>query len=91
MNLPGGPYLEYFCVEIPCGEVDSRMYRRFVFVQPGDGPRVRFPMHFGTELSARVIEKPERANWKNCVQSEDEESKLAESFRNSFKEFDVAT
>jgi hypothetical protein len=90
VNLPGGPHSGYFCIEIPYGELQRCLHRRFVFVQPseGVGQRVRFPMSFGTEAAAKMIGQPERANWKNCMMSEEEETRLTEEFRTSFQKFD---
>lgn len=97
----GGGDSEYFCIEIPYGDDPARhLYRRFVYVPPPSegkekgrerekrGQQRRFPMHFGTEAAARMIGQPERANWKNCVQSEQQETKLTEEFRAAFQEVD---
>ena len=45
-------------------------------------------MSYLSQIAAKMIGKPERANWKNCVKSEDEEHQLAEKFRNSFQIYD---
>lgn len=45
-------------------------------------------MHFGFEVAAVSINKPERANWKNCMLSENNETLLAEKFRSSFESYD---
>ena len=52
LNMEGGPYQEYFYVELPVGVVDSlAMYRRFVYVKDEkDGVNSRFPMSFGLEV-----------------------------------------
>jgi hypothetical protein len=54
----------------------------------GGGQKERFPMQFGTTVAAHVLGRPERANWKNCLQSEEQETALAEAFRTAFEPFD---
>lgn len=87
-NLSGGPYSEYFSIEIPYGELGKCQYKRYVFVHDAE-ERVRFPMSFGNEVAAKMIGQPERSNWKNCVQTHDQEVKLVKSFRDAFEEFDI--
>ena len=55
--MEGGPYQEYFYVELPVGVVDSvATYRRFVYVKDDkDGVSTRFPMSFGLEVKASLI------------------------------------
>jgi hypothetical protein len=62
--------------------------KRFVFVKEGGGGGGQFPMHLGLEIAANAIQRPDRANWKNCQQSEEEETELAEKFRKAFERFD---
>lgn len=82
-GITGGPYEEYFYLELPLQ--DTPIKKRYVYVKDRS---IFFPMHFGLELAAVIIQKPERANWKNCQQSEREEVELAENFRKSFERFD---
>ena len=45
--MEGGPYQEYFYIEIPSEGVQK--LRRFVYVHEVNSPR--FPMQFGVEVS----------------------------------------
>lgn len=47
LGMEGGPYQEYFYIEVPMGNNDQR--RRFVTVH--DESMAPFPMQFGTEVS----------------------------------------
>ena len=100
MTMEGGPFQEYFYIEIPVSVVPSGTVsgavtglatktKRFVYVH--DDPSFRFPMHFGVEVAALIIDKPEKANWKNCVVSENEEETLSEKFKGVFEKFDFTT
>ena len=55
--MEGGPYQEYFYVELPVAVVDSlATYRRFVYVkEEKDGVSTRFPMSFGLEVYQNVF------------------------------------
>jgi hypothetical protein len=97
-GITGGPYEEYFYIEIPAAAVPATgtegagvMKKRFVFVKErgvsASSPS-QFPMHLGMEIAANAIQRPERANWKNCQQSEEEEATLVEKFRKLFERFD---
>ena len=91
VSMEGGPYQEYFYAEVPVSVVAGgsgavTKVKRFVYVH--DDPHFRFPMHFGVELAALIIDKPEKANWKNCILSEQEEEELAEKFKSCFEKFD---
>uniref|UniRef100_A0A1B6J3M2 Cwf19-like C-terminal domain-containing protein n=1 Tax=Homalodisca liturata TaxID=320908 RepID=A0A1B6J3M2_9HEMI len=72
------PNTPYFYVELPSGE---RLYHRV---------RKHFPLHFGREVlaSSQVLDMEERADWKNCSLSKDEEARMALKFRATFKPFD---
>ncbi len=83
-GLPGGPFEEYFYLELPLSETTTK--RRFVYVK--NSKDKNFPMHFGLEVAANIIDRPERANWKNCMQSEQEETMIAENFRKAFESYD---
>ena len=100
----GGPYQEYFYICLPtgggAGAAVTTGERRFVYVHEGvvtidDGnghghgaQKERFPMQFGTTVAAHVLGRPERANWKNCLQTEEQETALAEAFRTAFEPYD---
>lgn len=40
------------------------------------------------QLVAEIIQRPERAHWKNCLLSDSAESNLAENFRENFHAYD---
>lgn len=84
LTMEGGPYQEYFYIQIPVGE-DGNV-RRFVFVK--EDLAKKFPMQFGTQVSAHIIQQPEKSFWKNCVIEEKEEILLADKFREAFETFD---
>lgn len=48
VTMDGGPYQEYFYIEIP----SQGTLKRFVYVHEVDSPR--FPMQFGVEVSERL-------------------------------------
>ncbi|KAJ4848283.1 hypothetical protein Tsubulata_045022 [Turnera subulata] len=48
----------------------------------------RFPAQFGREVMAGLMNIPEKADWKNCVVSKEEETRMAEEFRKQFEELD---
>lgn len=65
--MEGGPYQEYFYIEIPVSSATSNLntttdgsavsmgrHRRFVYVQEEDSNK-RFPMQFGLEVSYTTI------------------------------------
>lgn len=47
-----------------------------------------FPVQFGREVMAGLLKMPDRADWRNCKLSKDEEVKLVEAFKSQFKSFD---
>jgi hypothetical protein len=86
VSMEGGPYQEYFYIEIPTGDGDSAKHRRFVYVQ--EEADKKFPMQFGLEVAAEILGQPERGHWKHCLLPEDEEAKMCDSFREEFAPFD---
>jgi hypothetical protein len=42
------------------------------------------------QVTAKIINRPERSNWKNCVVNEQEENRLAERFRSAYESYDFA-
>lgn len=98
LHMEGGPYQEYFYVELPCLLRDNTVYfRRFVYVDNGtaaDGDSgkgskpAQFPMHLGNEIVAQIIQQPHRSNWKNCLLSEASEVDLVDRLKSSFASFD---
>jgi hypothetical protein len=51
-------------------------------------PQGRFGVQFGRHLLADFLDIKERADWKQCVKSEADESRDAERFKFMFKQFD---
>ncbi|KAF7587934.1 hypothetical protein BBP40_006500 [Aspergillus hancockii] len=52
------------------------------------GPEFRFDLQFGRRVMAKLMELEHRINWKNDVQSQEEEEADATAFKEAFKEFD---
>ncbi|KAB8234952.1 hypothetical protein ETB97_007113 [Aspergillus alliaceus] len=52
------------------------------------GPEFRFDLQFGRRVMAKLMELESRINWKNDVQSQEEEEADAAAFKDAFKEFD---
>eukprot|EP00735_Rhodelphis_limneticus_P008038 TRINITY_DN20789_c0_g1::TRINITY_DN20789_c0_g1_i1::g.10717::m.10717 TRINITY_DN20789_c0_g1::TRINITY_DN20789_c0_g1_i1::g.10717 ORF type:complete len:225 (-),score=33.99,sp/Q84WU9/C3H64_ARATH/35.59/2e-37,CwfJ_C_1/PF04677.10/2.2e-28,CwfJ_C_2/PF04676.9/4.6e-15 TRINITY_DN20789_c0_g1_i1:203-805(-) len=67
---------EYFAVTLP----DGRIYVQKVGQE-------RHSLQFGRELMAKVLGKPERANWKECQLPKNAEEMLANSFKMRFGPF----
>ena len=53
-----------------------------------EGYSWRFPMQLGTELAANILKEPNKAFWKDCVVSEEEEVALSASFKRKFDPLD---
>ena len=71
------PGVIYFYVELPNGEM---LYHRI---------KKDFPLQFGREVLAcdRILDIPNRADWRECVLDKDEENELARKIRNQFKPY----
>lgn len=89
----------YFYAEIPVwGE---GRYRRFICHSISDQKastvsadsasaklaRSSIPLQFGRAVTANVMGRPELTEWKNCVLIDEEEAKLATSFRESLSKY----
>eukprot|EP00658_Telonema_sp_P-2_P048894 TRINITY_DN3718_c0_g1_i1.p1 TRINITY_DN3718_c0_g1~~TRINITY_DN3718_c0_g1_i1.p1 ORF type:complete len:366 (-),score=84.95 TRINITY_DN3718_c0_g1_i1:453-1550(-) len=48
----------------------------------------QIPMQLGREVLADLLGFPERANWKSCAQSQAEEKRAADSFKEAFAKYD---
>jgi hypothetical protein len=70
--------LGLFYVELPDGTVLSHTLEE----------NEVFPAQFGREVLAGLLKIPDRADWRNCKISQEEEAKLAEDFKKQFQEFD---
>lgn len=53
-------------------------------------PENRFDLQFGRRVMGKVLYLDERINWRDCVQTDDEEAKDAEAFKEAFKKHDFA-
>ncbi|KAL8093926.1 zinc finger CCCH domain-containing protein 64 [Apium graveolens] len=67
-----------FYVELPGGTILSHA------VEEGE----KFPAQFGREVLAGLLNMADRADWRNCKLSKDEEIKMAENFKNNFEKYD---
>ncbi|KAJ8750779.1 hypothetical protein K2173_015960 [Erythroxylum novogranatense] len=47
-----------------------------------------FPVQFGREVLAGLLNMPERADWRKCTLSKEEETKMTEEFKKRFEEVD---
>ncbi|KAJ2962797.1 hypothetical protein NQZ79_g2046 [Umbelopsis isabellina] len=77
-QLPNDPAAHFFKMDLPDGE--SMIHH----IQRGE----RFNLQFGRQALAKLMDIPERADWKACAQSEEEEKKEAQDFKAAFAEFD---
>lgn len=68
----------YFRVELPSGK------NLIHYTKPGTS----FDVQFGRRVIANLLGVPERADWRTCTQSEDEERNDAEAFKEAFAAFD---
>lgn len=70
---------EYFCAILPDG---SRLVHPISYGE-------RHPLSFGREVLADLMGTPERADWKMCKMSPQEEVNNAEQFKLNFKSYDI--
>ncbi|GLJ46532.1 hypothetical protein SUGI_0980680 [Cryptomeria japonica] len=68
----------YFFVELPEGTILAHL------LESGE----KLPMQFGREVLANLLGKIDRSDWKNCKLSKEEETSMAEDFKNRFESFD---
>jgi len=66
-----------FYVELPGGTI---LYHSV-------GENEKFPIQFGREVLAGLLNKADRADWRNCKLSKEEEEKMVGNFKNRFKEY----
>ena len=50
----------------------------------------RFDLQFGRRVMAKLLGLEKRLQWRDCLQSDDEETKDAESFKQAFQAFDFS-
>lgn len=53
-------------------------------------PDFRFDLQFGRRVMAKLLQLEDRINWRDAVQSTEEETRDAEAFKTAFKEFDFS-
>ena len=53
-------------------------------------PDFRFDLQFGRRVMAKLLQLEARMNWRDCQQSEAEETQDADAFKKAFKEFDFS-
>ena len=57
---------------------------------PSEQPKFRFDLQFGRRVMAKLLRLEERLDWRDSVQSIEEETKDAEAFKAAFKAFDFS-
>jgi hypothetical protein len=84
------------------GQSDGDFFRLWIWTPPSDNSSegstkcltmpfddsVRFSLQFGRVVLAKLLGLEKRIQWRDCAQTEEEESRDIEAFKNSFKEFD---
>ncbi|KAI1309125.1 hypothetical protein EDD11_004136 [Mortierella claussenii] len=75
---PKSPHQGFFKVELPSGTSLYCPIPERQWVDP----------QFGRKVMAKVLGTPDRANWKSCVKSAEEERKDSVVFKQAFKNFD---
>ena len=73
MTQPGAPY---FYAELP------NRVKLFHRIRSG------FPIQFGREVAAGILEVPERVDWRECKVDKAEEAEMTKAFRKMFTPFD---
>jgi len=69
----------FFFVELPEGTILAHR------LAPGE----KLPMQFGREVMASVLGTPERGDWKACKLDIEEETSMADRFKEQFQSFDL--
>ncbi|KAF0913226.1 hypothetical protein E2562_020386 [Oryza meyeriana var. granulata] len=69
-----------FYVELPEGSVLLHMV----------DSNEKFPAQFGREVLAGLLSMADRADWRNCKVSKEEEIQMVDDFKRGFREFDPA-
>ncbi|XP_074280728.1 zinc finger CCCH domain-containing protein 64 isoform X2 [Silene latifolia] len=68
----------FFYVELPDGTVLGHIVEE----------NENFPFQFGREVLSGLLKIPDKADWRNCKVSKDEEVIMVEAFKSQFKAFD---
>ncbi|GAA0176153.1 hypothetical protein LIER_29198 [Lithospermum erythrorhizon] len=72
------PNCSLFYVELPSGVILYHVIEE----------NEKFPSQFGREVLAGLLNMADKADWRNCQLSKDEEIKVVESFKKQFEEYD---
>ncbi|TAQ84982.1 hypothetical protein B7494_g6690 [Chlorociboria aeruginascens] len=95
-------YPEFVVRDPGIGENEGDFFRIWIWTPPneegGDGSTrcltlpfdgsLRFSLQFGRIVLAKLLGLENRIQWRDCVQSVEEEKKDIEAFKSAFKEFD---
>jgi hypothetical protein len=68
---------------------NSKSGKETSFVLPLD-PSFRFEIQFGRRVLAKLLQLDSRADWRQCGQTEEDEKRDVENFKEAFKEFDFS-
>lgn len=68
----------FFYVELPEGTILSHSI----------ADKEKFPIQFGREVLASLLNMEDRVDWRNCKLTKEEETKMTEGFKKRFEEFD---
>ncbi|KAM7259794.1 hypothetical protein ACFE04_015535 [Oxalis oulophora] len=69
---------DFFYVELPGGTILSHSVEE----------NERFPVQFGREVLAGLLNIADKADWRNCKFSKEEETTMVEDFKKQFEKFD---
>ncbi|KAI4173305.1 MAG: hypothetical protein LQ343_003016 [Gyalolechia ehrenbergii] len=70
-------------------EVEEKRGKQKCLVMPLNAD-FRFDLQFGRRVMAKLLGLEARMNWRDCAQTDEEETKDAEAFKEAFKKFDWA-
>ena len=70
------------------GEGESKGEEKELVLPLSEG--FRFDLQFGRRVMAKLLELEGRMNWRDCGQSDEEEKRDAEAFKEAFKRFDFS-
>ncbi|KAL8743307.1 MAG: hypothetical protein Q9190_004320, partial [Brigantiaea leucoxantha] len=70
------------------GEEEPRAKEKSLVLPISD--EFRFDLQFGRKVMAKLLGLERRINWKDCTQTDKEEKRDAEAFKESFKRFDFS-
>ncbi|KAL9600748.1 MAG: hypothetical protein Q9219_002989 [cf. Caloplaca sp. 3 TL-2023] len=74
----------------PEGEVEEQRGKQKCLVLPLTAADFRFDLQFGRKVMAKLLGLEARMDWRDCGQTDEQETKDAEAFKEAFKRFDWA-